>query len=217
MGKEEVSLGDRAGNAQSKVLVIVIITATCFTQSLWTSQRELIVQSVSVPPLDWPSSWYGYLSAVYFGATGLALLILVPCMRRLLPPTLDPDVIVLVIALVCGAACGVWTGLAIYAVSSWQIFGSFVIGALGPASNSPLRSMLSRCVGDESQGKVLAVQSVLENLAKVLGPMLHTAVYVSSLAVSPSLVYYVMAGETVLLLPAVAWISRNSRQLSIQL
>nr|KAG5701803.1 hypothetical protein BaRGS_000793 [Batillaria attramentaria] len=30
--------------------------------------------------------------------------------------------------------------------------------------------MLSRCVGDESQGKVLAVQSVLESLAKVLGP-----------------------------------------------
>ncbi|KAK7489846.1 hypothetical protein BaRGS_00018868 [Batillaria attramentaria] len=199
------------------VLYSMLASSALQTLSLWSSQREVIVQSVTVPPLDWPSSWYGYLSAMYFGATGLALLILVPCMTRLLPPTVDPDVIVLVIALVCGAACGVWTGLAIYAVSSWQIFGSYVIGALGPASNSPLRSMLSRCVGDESQGKVLAVQSVLESLAKVLGPVLHTAVYVSSLAVSPSLVYYVMAGETVLLLPAVAWISRNSRQLPIQL
>nr|KAG5701804.1 hypothetical protein BaRGS_000794 [Batillaria attramentaria] len=60
--------------------------------------------------------------------------------------------------------------------------------------------MLSRCVGEESQGKVLAVQSVLENLGKVLGPMLHTAVHgrklpllISSVDHVISVVFYMLA------------------------
>ncbi|KAK7479298.1 hypothetical protein BaRGS_00029468 [Batillaria attramentaria] len=60
---------------------------------------ELIVLSVTAPPLSWPGSWYGYLSAAYYGMAGLVLLLLVPCTERMLPLRSDPNCLILMVSL----------------------------------------------------------------------------------------------------------------------
>lgn len=38
-------------------MLVLICSMSLVTQSVWSSQREVIVQSVSVPPFNWPVSW----------------------------------------------------------------------------------------------------------------------------------------------------------------
>ena len=80
------------------------------------------------------------------------------------------------------------------------MFTAYMLGAHGLLSASSLRTLSSKCVSASSSGKLMAALSVLENLGKVLGPLLHTAIYVASLPVHPALVYYVMAAQAALLL-----------------
>ncbi|XP_070198653.1 tetracycline resistance protein, class H-like [Littorina saxatilis] len=187
-------------------MLVLIFSMALVTQSVWSSQREVIVQSVSVPPLNWPVSWYGYLFSVYFGAAGIGLIVLAPLIRRMSPPSSDSDVNTIVCAIMFGTLGCLWMGLAIVAESDWQVFTANILSALALMSNATLRSMASKNARADLQGTVMALMSVKENLSKVLGPICHSAIFVASLSFCPTLVYYVMAVEAFLMLGIVAFI-----------
>ena len=87
-----------------------------------------------------------------------------------------------------------------------QIFTAAAVGALGLSSNSSLRALASKNVGVDGQGTVMATLGVVENLSKVLGPLLHTAISVTTRSFCQPLVFYVLAAEAGLVLAIVTWV-----------
>ena len=57
----------------------------------------------------------------YYGAGGVFLFGLIPCLQRVLPDSSAGDCVVLTLAVCCCAVCTVWTGLASAYVSNVQV------------------------------------------------------------------------------------------------
>ncbi|KAL8574696.1 hypothetical protein ACOMHN_055761 [Nucella lapillus] len=178
----------------------IVLALSFLTQWLWSSQRELSTQVVSFPPFLWPKSWYGYLFAVIFGVASIAAITLVRLGVRLAPWGSRADVNVLVMALLCGVFGCLWTAVAVICHSDWQMFASNALVSVGMSSNSTCRAMASKKTDASGQAMVLAVLSVLENVGKLLGPLVHTAIFVASFSLSPSFVFFIMAAEALLMM-----------------
>ena len=56
-GDKGKALGMRPEPGNRKVVLVVLMATCCFMQCLWASQLEIIVQTISVPPMNWPGSW----------------------------------------------------------------------------------------------------------------------------------------------------------------
>jgi len=56
-GDKGKALGMRPEPGKRKVVLVVLMATCCFMQCLWASQLEIIVQTISVPPMNWPGSW----------------------------------------------------------------------------------------------------------------------------------------------------------------
>ena len=56
-GDKGKALGTRPEPGKRKVVLVVLMATCCFMQCLWASQLEIIVQTISVPPMNWPGSW----------------------------------------------------------------------------------------------------------------------------------------------------------------
>ncbi|XP_076447161.1 uncharacterized protein LOC143284336 [Babylonia areolata] len=221
----------KENSSRKKVLIVLMMVTSFMTQAIGAGQTEVIALTASVPPLSWPGSWYGYLQMIYYGTGGLFLRGLGPCVQKVLSATRNMgsaiksckggknageghnsstgDMLLLLMSVLSCVLCSVWVGLASEWGSTWQIFAAYIVGSVVCTSSSSLRCVLSRVAHPEEQGKLMAVLAMLEVLARVLWPMLHTTVYVLTVHLCPSLVYYLMGGEVTLLLPVLYLMHRQ--------
>ena len=56
-GDKGKALGTRPEPGKRKVVLVVLMATCSFMHCLWASQLEIIVQTISVPPMNWPGSW----------------------------------------------------------------------------------------------------------------------------------------------------------------
>ena len=98
--------------------------------------------------------------------------------------------------------------------TSQQIFAAGLIGGMGVANMSVVRSLASGCVSSESQGRIMSILSSLDAVASVVGPPFHTLLYVFTLGnYGRSFVFFVMAMQCAPMIPVNLWIFARVRRI----
>ena len=161
------------------LIFIMLLNQTC--QSGLTDVTLLYTE---LPLLSWPTTWFGYLTAVSYAAMGIILLIILPILSNVLKLS-DP-----IISMLGLGFESVRFIILTWSTHSWMIWMSVGFGSLGELINSPARSLLSKLVHEDEVGKIFAVLASGETLAKFPGLIL-TTLYGTTLDIFPRIPFLV--------------------------
>ncbi|KAL3856401.1 hypothetical protein ACJMK2_011166 [Sinanodonta woodiana] len=164
------------------LLVVLLLHQTCRTGLI-----DVTLLYTELPPLSWPSSWFGYLSAADNAAMGIVLLILLPILSNVLKLS---DSIISIIGLACASIRFV---ILAWSKESWMVWVAIIVGSLGGLINSPIRSLLSKFVHEDEIGKIFAVLGSWETVAKFLA-LVFTALYGSTIDIFPGFSFVLASG-----------------------
>ncbi|KAK3609770.1 hypothetical protein CHS0354_022629, partial [Potamilus streckersoni] len=164
------------------LLVVLLLHQTCRTGLI-----DVTLLYTELPPLSWPTSWFGYLSAADNAAMGIVLLILLPILSNVLKLS---DSIISIIGLACASIRFV---ILAWSKESWMVWVAIIIGSLGGLINSPIRSLLSKLVHEDEIGKIFAVLGSWETVAKFLA-LVFTALYGSTIDIFPGFSFVLASG-----------------------
>ena len=172
----------------SALLFVLILHQTCRT-----GLTDVTLLYTELPPLSWPTSWFGYLAAADNAAMGVVLLIILPILSNVLKLS---DSFISIIGLACASLRFI---ILAWSKQTWMVWAAISIGSLGGLINSPVRSLLSKLVHENEIGKIFAVLGSGETIAKFQA-LVFTALYGTTLDVFPgfsfmlaSILYTVMA------------------------
>ena len=139
---------------------------------------DSLVLYTELPPLSWPPSWFGYLIAYDSAVKGVINMIFIPILSKTLNV---PELIISAI----GALFTLFHFLLItWSKQTWMIYLAITIGGLRTVIIAPIRSVVSKCVGEDEIGKIFAVIGSGDTLAKIFG-LIFPALYSITLDVSP--------------------------------
>ena len=147
-------------------------------------------------PLDWSPSTYGYFLATTYACVGLTTLALLPFLIRFFHLT---DLTLGAIGYVFKAAS---LAMIAYGQHTWLVFLSAVVGSPGVLIMTSAKSIISKLVGEDEQGKAFSLLSCGENVANLIGSMLFALVYAATVSSMPSLVFILDCSFTTALLCA---------------
>jgi len=116
-------------------------------------------------PLDWSPSTYGYFLATTYACVGLTTLALLPFLIRFFRLT---DLTLVAIGYVFKAAS---LAMIAYGQHTWLVFLSAVVGSPGVLIMTSAKSIISKLVGEDEQGKAFSLLSCGENVANLIGSM----------------------------------------------
>ena len=172
----------------SALLFVLILHQTCRT-----GLTDVTLLYTELPPLSWPSSWFGYLAAADNAAMGLVLLIILPILSNVLKLS---DSFISILGLGCASLRFV---ILAWSKQTWMVWVAISVGSLGGLINSPVRSLLSKLVHEDEVGKVFSVLGSGETIAKFQA-LIFTALYGTTIDIFPgfsfmlaSILYTVMA------------------------
>ena len=172
----------------SALLFVLILHQTCRT-----GLTDVTLLYTELPPLSWPTSWFGYLAAADNAAMGVVLLIILPILSNVLKLS---DSVISILGLACASLRFV---ILAWSKQTWMVWAAITIGSLGGLINSPVRSLLSKLVHEDEIGKIFAVLGSGETIAKFQA-LVFTALYGTTLDIFPgfsfmlaSILYTIMA------------------------
>jgi len=181
----QVMTKKRSGNTRRCLLslfVVLLLHQTCRT-----GLTDVTLLYTEKSPLSWPTSWFGYLSAVDNASMGFVLLVFLPILSNVLKIS---DASISVIGLAC--ACIRFVVMA-WSNETWMVWVAVVIGSIGGIINSPVRSLLSKMVHEDEVGKMFSLLGSGETMAKFLA-VIFTYLYGSTLDIFPGFAFLFAAG-----------------------
>jgi len=161
------------------VLFVLLLYQTC-----GTGMTDVILLYTALPPLSWPTSWFGYMSAADNAGMGIVLLIVLPFMSNVI--NLSDSVIIMIGLAGASIRCIVLT----WSKHSWMVWTAISIGSLRGLSNSPARSLLSKLVHNDEEGKLFSVLGSGETIAKFVA-LIFTALYGITLDIFPGMSFLI--------------------------
>lgn len=174
----------RTGNTRKNILglfLVLILHQTCRT-----GLTDVTLLFTEMSPLSWPTSWFGYLSALDNAAMGLVLLFLLPILSSVLKLS---DVVISILGLAC--ACIRFAILA-WSNKSWMVWFAVIVGSFGGIINSPMRSLLSKLVHEDEVGKMFSLLGSGETIAKFFA-VIFTYLYGTTLDLFPGFTFIIAA------------------------
>ena len=164
--------------------ICVLLFVLLLYQTCRTGMTDVTLLYTELPPLSWPTSWFGYLSAADNAAMGIVLLIILPIMSNVINLS---DSLISIIGLACASIrCIVLT----WSKHNWMVWMAVGIGSLGALINSPARSLLSKLVHEDEVGKLFSVLGSGETIAKFMA-LIFTALYGTTLDIFPGMSFLI--------------------------
>jgi len=130
-------------------------------------------------------SMYGYLLATDYACLGLASSVLLPCLIHFFHLN---DLSLAIIGVVFKI---VRLAMMSYGRHSWLIYLSVVVGCPSALIISSSKSLISKLVGEDEMGKTFSLLSCGETISNLIGSLLFTLVYASSVHLMPGLTFLV--------------------------
>ncbi|KAH3886626.1 proton-coupled folate transporter-like [Dreissena polymorpha] len=161
------------------LLFVLVLHQTCRT-----GLTDVTLLYTELPPLSWPTSWFGYLAAADNAAMGIVLLIVLPIMSNVMKLS---DSFISMIGLGCASIRFI---LMTWAKHTWMVWTAISVGSLGGLINSPARSLLSKLVDEHEVGKIFSVLGSGETIAKFLA-LIFTALYGTTLDIFPGMSFLI--------------------------
>ena len=161
------------------LIFILLLHQTCRT-----GLTDVTLLYTELPPLSWPTSWFGYLAAADNAAMGIVLLIILPILSNVFKLS---DPIISMLGLGCASVRFI---ILTWSTHSWMVWMAVGFGSLGGLINSPARSLLSKLVHEDEVGKIFAVLGSGETVAKFLA-LIFTALYGTTLDIFPGMSFLI--------------------------
>lgn len=171
----------------TKRFIISLFVVLFLHQTCRTGLTDVTLLFTEKSPLSWPTSWFGYLSALDNAAMGFILLVFLPILSNVLKFS---DLSISIIGLAC--ACIRFVIMA-WSNETWMVWLAVVIGSFGGIINSPVRSLLSKMVQEDEVGKMFSLLGSGETAAKFLA-VVFTYLYGSTLDIFPGFAFLLAAG-----------------------
>ncbi|XP_059139025.1 proton-coupled folate transporter-like [Physella acuta] len=166
-----------------RALVIVAFMAMFLNQTCKVAEQDVTVLFVQKAPLSWQPSGYGYLLSVECAGMGLCLLLLLPVLSTFLKLS---DFTIVLQGLGFRLARNVMAG---FCTRTWMVYVLVIVCSPLGVIASGLRSILSKAVCDDELGKIFALASSAETLAKLLGSVVFVNIYTATLDIWPGPAY----------------------------
>lgn len=161
------------------LLFILLLHQTCRT-----GLTDVTLLYTELPPLSWPTSWFGYLAAADNAAMGIVLLIILPVLSNVFKLS---DSFISMLGLGCASLRFI---ILTWSKHTWMVWVAIGIGSLGGLINSPARSLLSKLVHEDEVGKIFSVLGSGETIAKFLA-LIFTALYGTTLDIFPGMSFLI--------------------------
>ncbi|XP_052802385.1 proton-coupled folate transporter-like [Mya arenaria] len=161
------------------LLFVLLLHQTCRT-----GLTDVTLLYTELPPLSWPTSWFGYLSAADNAAMGVVLLFILPILSNVLKL---PDAVISIIGLACASIRFI---VLTWSKHTWMVWAAVIVGSLGGMINSPARSLLSKLVHEDEVGKIFSVLGSGETIAKFFA-LIFTALYGTTLDIFPGMSFLI--------------------------
>jgi len=126
---------------------------------------------------------YGYLLATDYACLGLASSVLLPCLIHFFHLN---DLSLAIIGVVFKI---VRVAMLSYGRYSWLVYLSVVVGCPSALIISSSKSLISKLVGEDELGKTFSLLSCGETISNLIGSLLFTLVYGSSVHLMPGLTF----------------------------
>ncbi|XP_060080479.1 tetracycline resistance protein, class H-like [Ylistrum balloti] len=185
MESVQVITKSRAGSTRRFIISLFVVLF--LHQTCRTGLTDVTLLFTEKSPLSWPTSWFGYLSALDNAAMGFILLVFLPILSNILKFS---DLSISIIGLSC--ACIRFVIMA-WSNETWMVWLAVVIGSFGGIINSPVRSLLSKMVQEDEVGKMFSLLGSGETAAKFLA-VVFTYLYGSTLDIFPGFAFLLAAG-----------------------
>ncbi|XP_053374850.1 proton-coupled folate transporter-like [Mercenaria mercenaria] len=164
------------------LLFVLLLHQTCRT-----GLTDVTLLYTELPPLSWPTSWFGYLSAADNATMGVVLLIILPILSNIIKLS---DSVISMIGLGCASIRFI---ILTWSKHTWMVWVAIGIGSFGGLINSPARSLLSKLVHEDEVGKIFSVLGSGETIAKFFA-LIFTALYGTTLDVFPGMSFLIASG-----------------------
>ena len=176
------------------LLVLTVVTGVPPMAILFTSQR-----------FNWSKDTIGYWLALDRATRTVALLVVLPVLRRVAPPNAwyARDRILAILGTLLGGTIYLLDGLF---PTTDIFFGTTGLGVLAGFSIPVMRALVSKCAAKNEQGSIMAAFAVVESASSIAAPLLMAQVF-SATAKSAAYVVFIvgsaMMGLAALLLTGV--------------
>jgi len=126
---------------------------------------------------------YGYLLATDYACLGLASSVLLPCLIHFFHLN---DLSLAIIGVTFKI---LRLAMMTYGQHTWLIYLSVVIGCPSALIISSSKSLISKLVGDDELGKTFSLLSCGETISNLIGSLLFTLIYGTSVHIMPGLTF----------------------------
>ncbi|XP_055334736.1 proton-coupled folate transporter-like isoform X2 [Paramacrobiotus metropolitanus] len=177
---------------RARLCIVVAAFALMCTWTLSTGTNEIRYLYIRTLNLNWETLEYNLFSAEDAFIRGLTLITVLPLLKMLFHVR---DFIIIVLGFISKIAMFI-----IYAtsVNSVMIFLAVVAGFLAAAVSACGRSICSRNIHRDDQGKLFGILGILENLSSLLGSLIFQNVYTATREWYPGFSYALAAGLLVI-------------------
>ena len=155
------------------LLLVLLLNQLCIYGTL-----DVFVLYTELPPLSLHPSWFGYLVAYDNAIKGMIIIIIMPLLPKM------GNVPELIISMVGSIFTSLYFLLLTWSKTMWMLCVAVTVGTLRCTIVSPIKSVLSQCVGKNEIGKIFALLGSGETLAKTFG-LIFPALYSFTLDVCP--------------------------------
>lgn len=159
---------ERDGNKRKGI--IALFAVLLLHQTCRTGLTDVTLLYTERSPLSWPTSWFGYLSALDNASMGIVLLVLLPVFSNYLKLN---DATISIIGMLCASVRFL---ILAWSEESWMVWLAVVVGSLAGIINSPVRSLLSKLVNENEIGKMFSILGTGETIAKFTA-VVFTSIY----------------------------------------
>lgn len=184
---ESLQVITKSRESNTKRCLIALFVVLFLHQTCRTGLTDVTLLFTEKSPLSWPTSWFGYLSALDNASMGIILLVFLPILSNVLKLT-DPSISIIGLACAC-----IRFVIMAWSNETWMVWLAVVVGSFGGIINSPVRSLLSKMVREDEVGKMFSLLGSGETAAKFLA-VVFTYLYGSTLDIFPGFAFLLAAG-----------------------
>ncbi|KAH3891834.1 proton-coupled folate transporter-like [Dreissena polymorpha] len=185
--KESVCVITKNRLHNSRKVILVLFLIALMNQTCKVGETDITLLFVTRSPLNWPKSWYGYLMSIDYAVMGICLIVVLPILSNVLRL---PDAAIVIIGLVCKIIRLFWAG---FIQESWMVYVSVVIGSFAGMITSSIRSVISKAVDENEQGKVFSLLACAETASKLLGTLIFVSMYGATAYFFPGFTFIIEA------------------------
>lgn len=204
--KETIAVISKPRPGNNRTVLITLIIMSIVNQMCKVGETDVKIMFVTRSPLSWSESWFGYLLSSEYALMGVSLLMFMPLFTNKLGLS---DRIILTIGLLSNASKLIFLS---FSTKSWMILASVGIGSFIGMIGASLRSLLSKTVSEDEAGKMFAILSSGETIAKFLGTIAFVNIYSETVHIFRGMAFLIEAFSFFPILVAVVLIVFNRRQ-----